>query len=39
MKLCLKHGEEIPEVHRTAAILLTSMAVLLRNHRYVEAWL
>ncbi len=37
VKLSLKHREEVPEIRETAAILHTSMAVLLRNHLYVEA--
>lgn len=37
VKLSLRYGEKSPEVRETAAVLLTSMAVLLRNYRYMEA--
>ena len=37
VRLSLRHGGKVPEIRKTAAVLLTSMAVLLRNRRYVEA--
>ncbi len=37
VKLTVRHGKGIPEIRETAAVLLTSMAVVLRNHLHLEA--